>query len=33
MPNAEYRSALEEALERDYRPRFADYGIHVPPLI
>lgn len=25
-----FRSALEEALERDYRPRFRDYGIEVP---
>jgi hypothetical protein len=30
MPNAEYRDALEETLERDYRPRFAEYGITVP---
>ena len=29
MPNAEYRVALEETLQRDYRPRFAEYGIQV----
>ena len=27
MPNAEYQAALEETLERDYVPRFAEYGI------
>jgi len=27
MPNDEYRAALEETVERDYVPRFADYGI------
>ncbi len=27
MPNAEYAAALEETLERDYLPRFAEYGI------
>ena len=27
MPNDEYRAALEETLERDYVPRFAEYGI------
>lgn len=27
MPNAEYAAALEETLERDYAPRFAEYGI------
>jgi hypothetical protein len=29
MSNAEYRAALEETLERDYRPRFDEYGIRV----
>lgn len=27
MPNAEYRAALAETHERDYVPRFAEYGI------
>ena len=27
MPNDEYRAALQETLERDYVPRFAEYGI------
>jgi hypothetical protein len=27
MPNDEYRAALAETLERDYVPRFAEYGI------
>ena len=27
MPTSEYRAALEETLERDYVPRFADYDI------
>jgi hypothetical protein len=27
MPNGEYREAVFETLERDYAPRFADYGI------
>ena len=27
MPNAEYRAALLETIERDYIPRFAEYGI------
>lgn len=27
MPNSEYRAALEETLERDYAPRFDEYGI------
>jgi len=27
MPNDEYRAALEETVERDYVPRFAEYGI------
>jgi hypothetical protein len=27
MPNSDYRAALEETLERDYVPRFAEYGI------
>ncbi len=27
MPNAEYREALDETLERDYAPRFDEYGI------
>jgi hypothetical protein len=29
MPHAEYRAALLETIERDYRPRFAEYGIQV----
>ncbi|HXK17883.1 MAG TPA: ferritin-like domain-containing protein, partial [Polyangiaceae bacterium] len=27
MPNDDYRAALEETIERDYVPRFAEYGI------
>jgi hypothetical protein len=27
MPHGEYRAALTETLERDYVPRFAEYGI------
>jgi hypothetical protein len=27
MPNAEYHAAVLETLERDYVPRFRDYGI------
>lgn len=27
MPNADYRAALLETVERDYIPRFAEYGI------
>jgi len=27
MPHADYRGALAETLERDYAPRFAEYGI------
>lgn len=27
MPHADYRAALTETLERDYVPRFAEYGI------
>lgn len=27
MPNAEYATAVDETLERDYVPRFAEYGI------
>jgi hypothetical protein len=27
MPPAEYRTALLETIERDYVPRFAEYGI------
>lgn len=27
MPHADYAAALEETVERDYVPRFADYGI------
>jgi hypothetical protein len=29
MPHAEYRQALLETLQRDYQPRFAEYGIRV----
>jgi hypothetical protein len=29
MPHREYRQALLETVERDYRPRFAEYGIRV----
>jgi hypothetical protein len=29
MPHVEYRQALLETVERDYRPRFAEYGIRV----
>jgi len=29
MPQAEYRQALLETLQRDYQPRFAEYGIRV----